>query len=327
MGFIIETKSFTPVQVEQRNKPQLEQVQKTQVDLELYLNKRMYYLYPLVRRVYTAILDKGGVPGIITNFEAVPAFEKALIQLVKYYIQLSNAMAAPNWDLEDMYIQELISAISAVLREEESLDPIAIIEKKLGHICENTFTKTDGYFENHVFGSISSQEFLTADLPGGNNEFNMGASGGLLAVMEERRAKILSELTEYIQQHSEELPICIWANVTRGIYDAVHIYEALQAAALPVKLRFYRFSSHAVEDESARFTVEAVENLKPGWNIAVDSFTAGGKSVPGTAKFLKQLGGRASMFLTFMGYQYWNDRYTVEYCFSKNSSVGTLLGF
>lgn len=82
-----------------------------------------------------------------------------------------------------------------------------------------------------------------------------------------------------------------------------------------------------LEDESAQFTAEAMKDHVPSWNIAVDSFTAGGKSVPGTAKFLKQLGGRASMFLTFMGYQCWSDRYPVEYCFSKNSSVGTLLGF
>ncbi len=295
-----------------------------------YVQKRMYYLFPFVRRMYMYFHDHEDFHHKSAAVEAFQTFETQLCELLAYYAELLLKNREPAWLQEDNQVEKLMESAASALQV-KTQEPY----QELCHILlrgqENTFNKSDGYYDVYQFGSTSAQTFWETpfiDAQTGKEEtYSMQASGGLLELSGTTRLKLLAELMTVLDQERNNRPIMIWGNITRGIFDAALIHSSAQQAGVPAILRLYRYSSHAYPDAACVTASPPPSSSSDYWHIAVDSMTAGGQSVTGTKKMLETLGGRASMFLTFLGYTYWRDTFPVLFCFRTNADLGTLIDF
>lgn len=303
----------------------------TGVDSTGYLRKRIYYLYPFVRKMYIAFFNSENSLQLKIRWGAVTTFEETLKELLTYYARVWEKPEKLDWDRENTIVSRLVYLASWALDAHPGTDPLAHLQNTLSQVSELTINKSDGKYHDHQFGGLSAEEFAGANLPSSSTrgvpDYSMGASGGFLQFDNEFSKRIIDNLTEHIAQKREGRPIIIWGNITRGIFDAALIHTALLEKGIPAALCFYRYSSHATFDKECQLATIPPSWTDEAWNIAVDSMTAGGKSVTGTEKLLRSFGGKSSMFLTFCGYDNWQGKYPIEFCHNPRCDQGTLLSF
>lgn len=300
--------------VEKATHPEIANQEKAQE----YVSKRVYYLYPFARTIYQVFFDAGYMKiadRLIGNNEfvgqqnyesykngSVIRFETSLRQLILYYARVLRNYQNFNPDKEDRVITDLLSAARGILGiNSQNNDSMFRFLSSYGSLYSgNRFTASDGYIESHVFGSITSDQFISAPLVGEENKYRQyGAEGFLMIAGHEKFTAILNDLVTYIQANRNGKHVLIWSNNIRGMLDAAIITSSLIDAGIPCTLLFYRASTNAFADNRTMVATPPPTWSAGCWNIAVDSQSITGGSMAMTQKLFEEIGSsQSSMFIS-----------------------------
>lgn len=274
---------------------------------EQHLRQQIYYFTPFVRSIYQILNNEKGKVTKSINPEVISNLKMMAI----YY---AHAFLSGDYDV--VKEQKLVDDIYKTL--DKSIDEL---KKELPNSSENAFNKSDGWVEDHLFGSIPVDQVDSLNLPGGP-DFSQGSSEGIMHFFQENRNQLIESVCQFLNNNRGNLPISIFGNVARGVLDGAFIHVGLQRKGIPSTYHFYRVSSHAVNDKDAIIINETVD--RNSWGITADSFTARGHSVPLSIKMLDDLHmARGSMYLTYLG-EFWKDELPVEHV-GLFSTAGMLL--
>lgn len=277
-----------------------------------HIGKQMYYFLPFVRQIYECLRkQESGVSSNPINVEVLNDIK----ELALYY---GSGLVYGDFSLE---LQKLIENIfkNAGLPKEE-------LKRQVLNITHNTFNKDDGNLEKYFFGDLPTDEVFSKDLPGGPL-YSMGLGEGIAVFRQKDRFDLVQAFTNFAKADLSLPSISILGNVARGVIDAAALHAGLQRNSVKSEFNLYRASSQAMQDSQPHVINEKINSNS--WGIAVDSFTAHGKSVPMSIKMMDNAGfKRKSVFLTHMG-RHWIDELGVEFQWNhphgEGGWAGTLL--
>lgn len=217
---------------------------------DLHLKKQVYYFFPFVRSLYQVLLRDRNLssseqvidPSVITNLKS----------LAIYY---GSALVYGNYDIkqEQRLIEELYKNIGK---------PPDAVREILESVSENKFNKSDGDLEDYLFGTVPTQEIDTLNLPGGPY-YNQDTAGGILNLDQEERFDLVENISKYIAQNKNNLPISIFGNVARGIIDGAALFSGLQQNYIQSNFHFFRASPHAIDDDEPVIIYENPDRVYP----------------------------------------------------------------
>ena len=273
-----------------------------------YLSKQAYYFFPFLRKYY-AILSRSSAEDEQFQAESMQRMK----DIVLYY---GGAFALGEFaiDREQSLIDKLNGTIQKRYTEDELYNKFLIVG-------ENTVAKSDGETADYIYGTIPCRDLVNIDLPGAPF-YSLGLSGGIIENSGNRRKNsVLNALTSYISEHHADQPVAVWGNVARGSIEAAAIHKKFEQAGIDSSFHLFRASSKAFNDREA-FSIAEPTSLTNSWNIAVDTMSAGGNSVPMMRSFLQSLGSnRSSVYLTHGG-RFWNKEMPVEFKYPEYERFG-----
>ncbi len=276
-----------------------------------YLKMQVYYYYPFLRKYYE-VLHNMEQPD--QKFTASSIGD--LKNLLSYY---ANAFVFGEFNIDQE--QALVDTLFVTINQRISNDEL---KNQFLYMNESSFLKSDGYTSDYFFGSTSCRELYTKRLPGGPR-YSMGVSGGVTEFSPRQNSLRLLSLAKYIARKRKRDAVSIWGNVARGTIEAAAINSVLERTTGNTSFHIFRASTRVFDDQEAISMGEPKTHTS--WAIGVDTLSAGGRSVPLMADFLRTLGPtRASIYLTF-GANYWEQRMSVQHrsALWKETGLGGLL--